>query len=139
MILLDSNVLIALCEPRDQLHRKSVEHLDTLRRHELTTIESVLCETCFGLPRTYQRARLRDVLATFGIGVSHLDHTQMPSEVLAWMDGYADHDPDWADACIAVHSGADRKLKVWTYDREFATHWRRPDGSRIPLAVKISS
>jgi predicted nucleic acid-binding protein len=138
MILLDSNVLIALCEPRDQLHRKAVAHLEVLRRHELATIESVLCETSFGLPHSYQRDRLRDVLSAFGISIMHLEPSQMPSEVLAWLNNYADHEPDWADACIAVHTGADRKLKVWTYDQEFATLWRRPDGSRIPLAARLT-
>jgi hypothetical protein len=25
--------------------------------------------------------------------------------------------------------------KLWTYDSEFRVVWRRPDGSRIPMAV----
>jgi hypothetical protein len=41
-----------------------------------------------------------------------------------------------ADGCIAVLSGRDRRLKVWTYDREFRTTWRRPDGTVIPMAVR---
>lgn len=49
---------------------------------------------------------------------------------------YADHEPDWTDGCIAVLSGQDKGLKVWTYDREFHTIWRRPDGTPIPLAVR---
>jgi predicted nucleic acid-binding protein len=56
-------------------------------------------------------------------------------EVLDWLAKDADHEPDWADACLAVLSGRDRKLKIWTYDREFQTTWRRPDGTAIPLAV----
>ncbi len=31
---------------------------------------------------------------------------------------------------------SDRRLKVWTYDREFHSAWRRPDGSAIPLAIR---
>jgi hypothetical protein len=57
-------------------------------------------------------------------------------EVLDWLAKYADHEPEWADACLAVLSGRDSGLKVWTYDREFRTTWRRPDGSTIPLAVR---
>jgi hypothetical protein len=56
-------------------------------------------------------------------------------EVLGWLLKYADHEPDWADGCIAVLCGRDRRLKVWTYDREFRTTWRRPDGTAIPMAV----
>ena len=48
---------------------------------------------------------------------------------------YRDHDPDWADGYLAVVSGKRKGSKVWTYDREFRTTWRRPDGTRIPLAV----
>lgn len=54
-----------------------------------------------------------------------------------WLTKYAEREPDWADACLAVLSGRDSKLKVWTYDSEFRTIWRRPDGSAIPMAVKV--
>lgn len=57
-------------------------------------------------------------------------------EVFAWLAKYADHEPDWTDACIAALCGRDKRLKVWTYDREFRTTWRRPDGRPIPLAIK---
>jgi hypothetical protein len=57
------------------------------------------------------------------------------SDVFAWLLKYAEHEPDWADACIAVLCGIDRSLSVWTFDQEFHTTWRRPDGTRIPLAV----
>jgi hypothetical protein len=57
--------------------------------------------------------------------------------VLAWLLEHADHHPDWTDACLAVLSGRDSTLQVWTYDREFRATWRRPDGSAIPLAVKM--
>jgi predicted nucleic acid-binding protein len=57
-------------------------------------------------------------------------------DVLDWLAKYADHEPDWADACLAVLSGRDKELKVWTYDREFRTTWRRPNGTIIPMAVR---
>jgi hypothetical protein len=56
-------------------------------------------------------------------------------EVLDWLERYRDHDPDWADGYLAVVSGRERRAKVWTFDREFRTIWRRPDGKAIPLAV----
>lgn len=51
------------------------------------------------------------------------------------MTRYREHDPDWADAYLAVVAGTDPRFKVWTYDREFRTTWRRPDGTPIPLAM----
>ena len=59
-------------------------------------------------------------------------------DVLLWLATYADHEPDWADGCLAVLSERDRELKVWTYDREFRTTWRRPNGTAIPLAVRAT-
>ena len=53
-----------------------------------------------------------------------------------WLDRYAEHEPDWADGYLAVVSSRERKAKVWTYDSEFRTTWRRLDGTRIPLAVR---
>ena len=29
-------------------------------------------------------------------------------EVLDWLTKYADHEPDWADACLAILSGRDK-------------------------------
>jgi hypothetical protein len=63
------------------------------------------------------------------------DERPLWSDVFAWLDLYAEHDPDWADGYLAVLSGRDRHARVWTYDREFSTIWRRLDGTRIPLAV----
>jgi hypothetical protein len=57
-------------------------------------------------------------------------------DVLNWLTKYPGHEPDWADACIAVLCGRDKRLEVWTYDREFRTTWRRPDGTVIPLAIR---
>jgi predicted nucleic acid-binding protein len=54
-------------------------------------------------------------------------------EVFDWLDRYAEHEPDFADAQLAVISGRNRTDRVWTYDREFRDIWRRPDGSKIPV------
>jgi predicted nucleic acid-binding protein len=57
-------------------------------------------------------------------------------DVFEWLAKYGDHDPDWADGCLAVLSGRDKHLKIWTYDREFRSKWRRPNGTALPLAFK---
>jgi predicted nucleic acid-binding protein len=83
-----------------------------------------------------QRLRLRGLLR-------ELDVEPVPADADAgfwadsfdWLERYADHEPDWADASLAVLSGRDRHARIWTYDREFRTTWRRPNGTAIPLAI----
>jgi hypothetical protein len=95
-------------------------------------------ESCFHLPHQAQRQRLRALLEELAVvSVPGTHDRSFWFEVLHWLIKYAEHEPDWADGCIAVLSGRDKQLKVWTYDREFRTTWRRPDGTVIPAAVKV--
>jgi hypothetical protein len=135
VILIDTGPLVALVDPRDRLHRTARQHLERLAAPGLTTCEGVIAESCFLLPRPAERRRLQAVLDAFGIAPLE-SGLGMWTEVFAWLMKYAEHDPDWTDGCIAVWSGRDARLKVWTYDREFRTTWRRPNGSAIPLAVR---
>ena len=137
MILVDTTPLVALCDARDSQHAVAVKQLEKLASAGLCTCEAVLMESCFHLPHREQRQRLRELL--YGLTVSSLPapcDRRFWSDVLDWLTKYAEHEPDWADACIVVLCGLDRRLKVWTYDREFRTTWRRPDGTAIPLAIR---
>ena len=137
MILIDTAPLVALCDARDSHHRTAVRHLKTLTAAKLATCEAVLMEACFHLPHRAQRQRLQAVLE--GCRIAALPGTDARVfwlDVLEWLAKYADHEPDWADGCIAVLCGRDEALSVWTYDREFRTTWRRPDGTTIPLAIR---
>jgi predicted nucleic acid-binding protein len=136
MILIDTTPLVALCDARDSKHRTSVRRLQSLAAEEFAVCDAVLTETCFHLSHRSQRLRLRALLHE--LHVQPLPAAQTSEfwfAVLDWLAKYADHEPDWADACLAVLSARDRNLTVWTYDREFRTTWRRPDGTAIPLAV----
>lgn len=96
----------------------------------------MLTEACLHLPHRNQRQRLGALLREFSaqpIPVTY--ELAFLLEVLDWLTKYADHEPDWADGCLAILSGRHKNLKVWTYDREFRTTWRRPNGTVIPLAV----
>jgi len=80
---------------------------------------------------------LQMTIESLGIlSVSVDDPASLWKEVFDWLRQYADHEPDWADGYLATLCGRDRKCKVWTYDIEFRTIWRRPDGSPIPMAVR---
>jgi predicted nucleic acid-binding protein len=136
MILVDTAPLVAIVDPRDALHSTALKHLAALSPAGLCVCEAVLMEACFHLPHGRQRERLRAALDEFYIDSLPTGDAGFWSDVFAWLVKYADHEPDWADGCIAVLSGHHRRLKVWTYDREFQTIWRRPDGKAIPLAIK---
>src|SRR5262249_42221555 len=131
--------LVALCDSRDSQHAIAVKQLEKLTPAGLCTCEAVLMESCFHLPHREQRQRLHALLDRLLISPLPGSYDRnFSSDVLRWLVKYAEHEPDWADACIAVLCGHDRRLRVWTYDHEFHTTWRRPDGTLIPLAIKAS-
>ena len=136
MILLDTGPLVGLCHPADAHHSVARRQLQDLAAQDLVTCEAVLVEAWFHLTRNIQRKRLDALLdAKDVVVVPTASDRGFRDEVFSWLLKYADHAPDWADGCIAVLSGRDHDLDVWTYDSEFRTVWRRQDGTRIPLAV----
>ena len=136
MILLDTAPLVALCDPRDSLHPTALRHLERLSREPLVLCLPVLTEACFHLPHAFQRQRLHRLLIEFRVtAYGSRDEPRLWLDVFDWLARYAEHEPDWTDGYLAVVSEIERRFKVWTYDREFRTTWRRLDGSRIPLAV----
>lgn len=137
MILIATTPLVALCDARDSKHRLALKHLESLAADEFALCEAVLTEACFHLSYHSQRQRLRALLHE--LSVHPLPATYERAfwlEVFEWLAKYADHEPDWADGCLAVLCGRDKDLKVWTYDREFRTTWRRPNGTAMPLAIR---
>lgn len=137
MILIDTTPLVALCDSRDAKHRTATKQLESLAADEFAVCDAVLTETCFHLPHRSQRQRLGAILYELGMRPLPIaDERAFWFDVLDWLAKYADHEPDWADGCLAVLSGRDKDSKVWTYDREFRTTWRRPNGTAIPLAVR---
>jgi len=137
VILIDTGPLVALCDARDSMHRTAMKHVASLPPGPLMTCDAVLAEACFHLPYPSQRQRLHALVRELGIRAApDSDDPLLWRDVFGWLLKYADHEPDWADGCLAVLSGRERGSKVWTYDREFKTIWRRPDGSAIPLAVR---
>ena len=137
MILVDTTPLVALCDTRDSLHRTAWKHLVGLSRETFAVCDPALTEACFLLPHQRQRLRLRRLLEELNVSMLTAGG-DLPVwwTVFDWIEKYADHEPDWADGYIAVLCGRDRRLKVWTYDKEFRTTWRRLDGSTIPLAAR---
>jgi predicted nucleic acid-binding protein len=137
VILVDTTPLVALCDARDSKHRTALAELASWANDDFAVCDAVLTEACFHLPHASQRRRLRAVLEALNIRPFPIaDERAFWFDALDWLAKYADHDPDWADACLAVLCGRNTTMKVWTYDREFRTTWRRPNGTAIPIAVR---
>lgn len=135
MILVDTGPLVALVDPRDSLHRRSRADLAKLTDPALFVTVPVLTETFFHLSSGAARRKLRALLEEVEIPVHEVAGSTVAA-AMDWLEVYADHDPDFADGVTAVLSSEIAGCVVWTYDREFRTTWRRPDGSAIPLAVR---
>ncbi len=134
MIIVDTNVLVALADEQDRLHRTAKRDLKRLRAKELAVTSAVLAECLFLLPAPYLRRRVAFLLEQLAVVAIELSPPWW-SEVFEWLDRYAEHEPDLADAQLAALSSRDAAHRVWTYDGEFQSIWRRSDGSRIPLAA----
>jgi predicted nucleic acid-binding protein len=137
VILIDTTPLVALCDPHDGLHSKALADLDRVAKRGVILCEPVLTEACFLLSHPTQRARLERVIVEIRMmPLAVKDEMELRLEVFRWLARYAEHEPDWADGYLAVVSERQREARVWTYDREFRTTWRRPRGTRISLAVR---
>ena len=138
MTLIDTTPLVALCDPRDSLNRTALKHLKILAKSQFAICEPVLAEVCFHLPAQSQRTRLQRIIESLQITAAPVDDgSALWRDVFDWLHKYSQHEPDWADAYLAVLSGRNPKYTVWTYDLEFRTIWRRPDGTAIPMAVRF--
>lgn len=137
MILLDANPLIALADVRDHLHEQVESDLAELGKEDLYLPGPVLSEVLFVLRHDAHRVRIHQFIDDLGIRpwVSNDEQSLWP-QVFAWLRRYADHSPDWADGYLAVISQLEPGFKIWTYDEEFRTIWRRPNGTKIPMVVK---
>jgi predicted nucleic acid-binding protein len=135
MILVDTGPLVALIDPRDGLHRRSRADLARITDPSFIVTLPVLTETCFHLSSQVARRKLRRLFTELDVAVRDVAGSTLAAS-LDWLDDYADHEPDLADAITVVLSQELAGCSVWTYDRDFRTTWRRPDGSAVPLAVR---
>jgi predicted nucleic acid-binding protein len=136
MIVIDTNALVGLVDYWDPLNKQAAADFPRLARRKLYLISPVLAEAMHLLPSKQERLRLIKFMDEFQIEMLPIQETdELWQDVFQWLLRYAEHSPDWADAMLAVMSGREKKLRVWSYDAEFKSIWRRPDGSRIPLVI----
>jgi hypothetical protein len=123
---------VALVNDRDDLAARAGRDLRRLRAGPFASTATVLSEACFLLPGGYQRQRLRFLLDRLAVALVETPTTWW-DEIFDWLQRYQEHEPDLADAQLAVFCSRKADWRVWTYDRGFRTTWRRTNGSRIPL------
>jgi predicted nucleic acid-binding protein len=134
MILADTGPLVALCDPHDSRHADAAGALEHFSDERFATCEPVLVETYFHLRTPNARERLADLLHELDVELlGGVGEPAFLDAIFAWLHKYRDQEPDWADASIAVLAGRDSTLKIWTYDGEFRTKWRKPNGRPIRL------
>lgn len=125
-------MLVSLVDERDGLHARAARDLSAARKQPLALTSLVVGETCFLLSRGYQRRRLRFLLGRLAVQAIELEPPWW-DDVFEWLDRYQEHEPDLADAQLAVLCSRRPECRVWSYDDEFRSTWRLADGGRIPL------
>jgi predicted nucleic acid-binding protein len=137
VILIDTGPLVALCDARDGLHARARADFSKLGAERFGVCTPVVAEAVFHLRAGPQRVRLRELLVSLDAAfLFPSGEDELWSGAFDWIAQYAEHRPDLADAYLVLMSGEVRHARVWTYDEEFRTIWRRPDGSAVPLAIE---
>ncbi len=135
MILVDTGPLIALFDPRDDLHERCKRTLKTLRSPLFTTVP-VLTEAFHILsPESRGSDRLRDFIALGGLAAWFLDDRSL-ARAFELMEQYADHPMDLADASLIAAAEALHTRRIFTVDRRDFSTYRIRRGHR-PHPVEI--
>lgn len=133
MILVDTTPLVALFSPNDPLHDRACRELLLVEREQLAVCEPVLTELMHLAPRADVRRAIRDALVAWDVRLVRLADERSLDAVFGFLNRYAEHVPDFADAYLVALSQQIRRAKVWTFDREVQHLWRRADGTAVPL------
>jgi predicted nucleic acid-binding protein len=126
-------VLVALVDAGDDLHGRARAGLRALKRERFGITSAVLAESLFLLPRIHERCRLAALLDELAFVHVELEPPWWP-DLFRWLDQYAEHEPDLADAQLTLLCDRDARRRVWTFDNEFKDVWRLSNGKPIPLA-----
>ncbi len=136
MTLIDTNVILNLLHRDARERQRTQRDITGIRDTDFGITAFVLSEVCSFLCSAREYVALETLL--LGLNIKHVESEQFVTaqDVLKWMQKYASHRPDFADAHLVLLCSKLPKCRVWTYDQEFVTQWRRPDGSAVPMAVK---
>jgi predicted nucleic acid-binding protein len=129
MILVDTGPLVALFDPKDARHGRSVKTLARIREPIETTVP-VLTEAFHVLgPASVGSDRLRGFVAEGGLSVWFLDRPAL-MRAFELMERYADHPMDLADASLVVAAETLGTRTIFTINRRDFTTYRVRRGHR---------
>ncbi len=130
MILVDTGPFIALFDPLDPHHERSVEILKTVTEPLVTSLP-VLTEAFHLLgPGSRAASSLRRFITRGGVNLFTLDLDRL-KRAFALMDTYADHPMDLADASLVVAGEYLDANKVFTVDRRDFESYRMVKGHSL--------
>lgn len=135
-VIVDSGVLVALLDARDQHHAWARASLEDLGG-SLSTCDAVVSETCFliGLrPRV-----LRRLDGWFNHGEIRVEYESqnMVGHAFALMDAYSNVPMSYADACLVCMVEARPRARVFTLDSDFRIY-RQRNRRVIPLIAPFA-
>ncbi len=131
-VLVDTGPLVALCDESDGLHARAAKEFDRLKGVLIVAVP-VLGEASFLLNSAHLRARLVALVDQGLLRVEEpADLDELARRCFRWLERYAEHRPDLADAWLVEWSAA-LNAAVWTFDREFSSVWRTGKGKRVKL------
>lgn len=136
MILIDTNVILALLDRSDNNHSAAREQAPAMRDSGVLLVLPVLAEVTHFLGAAHLYNRFDDLLEALDARYEQTEHLLDHEETLRWLKRYASHKPDYADAHLVMLTAKRKKWRVWSFDTEFKNIWRRPDGSAVPMAGK---
>jgi len=136
MILIDTNVILALLDRSDDNHSAAREQTPGMRESGVLLVLPILAEVTHFLRAPHLYDRFDDLLDTLDARYEQTEHLLSHTETMGWLKRHASHKPDYADAHLVMLTARNRKWRVWSFDSEFQTIWRRPDGSAVPMAVR---
>lgn len=130
MILVDTGPLIALFDPKEELHASCRRTLSAVRLPMVTTLP-VLTEAFHILaPESRGAEALRTFIAEGGMSVHFGSHEEV-LRAFELMGAYRDHPMDLADASVIAAAEALGTRKVFTLDRNDFETYRIKRGHRL--------
>jgi len=136
MILIDTNVVLALMNHNDPLYTVAAASTPAMRREGIVLVWPVFAELTHFFRRGDVYGKFEKLCTILNLRMEPSEHLIEQLDVLHWLKQYATHRPDYADVHLVLLTAKLKHAKIWTFDSEFRTIWRRPDGSPVPLAIK---
>jgi predicted nucleic acid-binding protein len=129
LILADTGPLVALFDPKDPFHSKTVRALEKMQDPLVSTIP-VLTEAFYMLsPESQGASRLRDFVSGRGLSIWFFTAAAL-ERAFELLEQYADHPMDFADASLVVAAEAIQTRRIFTLDRNDFETYRVKRGHR---------